>query len=88
MPCVTVEPDVADWLIATVQRDPTAVIRIDVAAMTLTCAGRTVAARLPRPAQEAFLSGGWDATGMLLDDEAATRAVAARLPYVSGFARG
>jgi hypothetical protein len=40
---------------------------------------------LPRSAQEAFLSGDWDATGQLLAAAAETEAVAARLPYVRGF---
>lgn len=86
MPCVSVDPEVADWLIATVQQAPSTVLSLDLSALTLTCGDRTVPVRLPKPAQEAFLSGAWDATGLLMDDELATRAVAARLPYTRGFA--
>jgi hypothetical protein len=39
----------------------------------------------PKPALEAWTTGAWDATGLLLEDEAAVRATAARLPYVGGF---
>ncbi|HEY8548613.1 MAG TPA: 3-isopropylmalate dehydratase small subunit [Vicinamibacterales bacterium] len=85
VPCVSVDPEAADWLIAHVQQNPSAVVRVDVGALTVTCGDRVFPARLPRPAQEALLSGAWDATGLLLDGEEETRAVADRLPYVSGF---
>jgi 3-isopropylmalate/(R)-2-methylmalate dehydratase small subunit len=85
MPCLTVEPEDAAWLIADVERDPRAQTVVDVQAQTITRSGRTFPARLPKPAQEAFLSGDWDATGQLLSAAAETEAVAARLPYVRGF---
>jgi hypothetical protein len=53
--------------------------------MALQAAGRTLAVNLPPGARDAFLTGAWDATGLLLEDPAATAAVAARLPYVKGF---
>jgi 3-isopropylmalate/(R)-2-methylmalate dehydratase small subunit len=85
MPCLTVEPDDAAWLIADAGRDPGAATVVDVQGQTITRSGRTVPARLPKSAQEAFLSGDWDATGQLLAAAAETEAVAARLPYVRGF---
>ena len=85
MPCLTIEPAEADWLIADAERDPSAPTVVDVQALTVTRGGRTIQARLPRSVQEAFLSGDWDATGQLLSAGAATEAVAARLPYVRGF---
>jgi 3-isopropylmalate/(R)-2-methylmalate dehydratase small subunit len=85
LPCLTVDPDDAAWLIADVARDPAAPTVVDVQAQTVTRSGRTVPARLPKSAQEAFLSGDWDATGQLLAAAAETEAVAARLPYVRGF---
>ena len=85
MPCLTVEPAEADWLIAEAERDPSAPTVVDVQALTVTRSGRTIQARLPKSVQEAFLSGDWDATGQLLSAGAATEAVAARLPYVRGF---
>jgi 3-isopropylmalate/(R)-2-methylmalate dehydratase small subunit len=85
MPCLTVESEDAAWLIADVERDPRAQTVVDVQAQTITRSGRTLPARLPKPAQEAFLSGDWDATGQLLSAAAETEAVAARLPYVRGF---
>jgi 3-isopropylmalate/(R)-2-methylmalate dehydratase small subunit len=85
MPCLTVEPAEADWLIADAERDPSAPTVVDVQALTVTRSGRTIPARLPKSVQEAFLSGDWDATGQLLSAGAETEAVAARLPYVRGF---
>jgi hypothetical protein len=43
---------------------------------------------MPAAARDAFLSGRWDATGLLLDDFEQVQAVAARLPYVSGWGAG
>jgi hypothetical protein len=40
---------------------------------------------MPKAAHEAFVSGHWDATGLLLQTYAEVEAVAARLPYVRGF---
>jgi 3-isopropylmalate/(R)-2-methylmalate dehydratase small subunit len=85
MPCLTVDPEDAAWLIADTERDPRGQTVVDVQAQTITRSGRTIPARLPKPAQEAFLSGDWDATGQLLAAAAETEAVAARLPYVRGF---
>jgi 3-isopropylmalate/(R)-2-methylmalate dehydratase small subunit len=85
MPCLTVDPEDAAWLIAEAERDPQAAAVVDVQAQTIARGGRTIAARLPKPAQEAFLSGDWDATGQLISAAAQTQAVADRLPYVRGF---
>jgi 3-isopropylmalate/(R)-2-methylmalate dehydratase small subunit len=85
MPCLTVDPADAAWLIEDTERSPSAPTQVDVQALTVTRSGRTIQARLPKPAQEAFLSGDWDATGQLLAARAETEAVAARLPYVRGF---
>jgi 3-isopropylmalate/(R)-2-methylmalate dehydratase small subunit len=85
MPCLTVEPADAEWLIADAAREPAAPTVVDVQALTITRGGRAIQARLPKSVQEAFLSGDWDATGQLLSAGAQTEAVAARLPYVRGF---
>jgi 3-isopropylmalate/(R)-2-methylmalate dehydratase small subunit len=83
LPCLHVEPADADWLIAAIEAQPETVLHVDVSALTVTCGDRVIAATLPRPAQEALVTGAWDATGLLLEGD--VDAVAARLPYVSGF---
>jgi hypothetical protein len=39
---------------------------------------------MPPSAHEALTSGLWDGTGLLLDDFDEVRALAGRLPYVTG----
>jgi hypothetical protein len=40
---------------------------------------------MPPAARDAFVTGAWDTTGMLLERFGEVRAVAARLPYLTGF---
>jgi len=40
---------------------------------------------LPPQVREAFTSGAWDTTGLLLENFDQVQATAQRLPYVSGF---
>ena len=83
MPCPTAARETIDALIAIVERDPSTPLVVDLASMTVTADDRAFAIALPPAAREAFLDGSWDATGLLLDDYDAVRAVAARLPYVT-----
>jgi 3-isopropylmalate/(R)-2-methylmalate dehydratase small subunit len=83
LPCVHVSPADADWLMAAIEAAPETVLRVDVAALTVSCGDRVMPATVPRPAQEALTTGAWDATGLLLEGD--VDAVAARLPYVAGF---
>jgi 3-isopropylmalate/(R)-2-methylmalate dehydratase small subunit len=85
MPCLCIEPAQADRLIDVLQKDSAAKVSVDVGAATVTCQGRTIQAAIPRSAQEALVTGAWDGTGLLLDDAEGVQAVAARLPYVTGF---
>jgi transcriptional regulator len=45
----------------------------------------TVTASLPPAHRDSFLSGQWNPTAMLLDRFEEVQAVAARLPYLTGF---
>ena len=83
MPCPTATRETTEALIAIVEQDPATELVVDLAAMTVTAAGRAFPITLPAAAREAFLDGSWDATGLLLDDYDQVRAVAARLPYVT-----
>ena len=47
--------------------------------------GFRCAVALPPNVRDAFVTGAWDTTGMLLDRYEEVDAAAARLPYVSGF---
>jgi 3-isopropylmalate/(R)-2-methylmalate dehydratase small subunit len=85
LPCMTASPGDLEYLQALGEGSPDAVATLDLVASTLVAGGRTVPVSAPKPALEAWTTGAWDATGLLLEDEPAVRATAARLPYVSGF---
>ena len=85
LPCVAVEAGVASWLQDLAEREPGARLRLDLDALALGAADRTVPCTLPAAARDAFLTGAWDATGLLLEDYEQVRARAAQLPYLRGF---
>jgi 3-isopropylmalate dehydratase small subunit len=85
MPCVTVTADAAAALQAQAEADPSTAFVIDLRSMTIESPRGTVALAMPAAAREAFLDGSWDATGLLLDRYDEVRAVADRLPYISGW---
>jgi 3-isopropylmalate/(R)-2-methylmalate dehydratase small subunit len=86
MPCVVASAEDMDALIAMVTQQPSLQVSIDLQAMRLTAGDRSIAVSLSAAARDSFLDGSWDATGLLLDKYDEVAAVAARLPYVSGFA--
>jgi 3-isopropylmalate/(R)-2-methylmalate dehydratase small subunit len=73
LPCVTAATDTQGTAV------------LDLTTLTLQAGDRVVSVGGPKAALEAFTTGGWDATGLLLEDQAAVEATAARLPYVGGF---
>jgi len=64
---------------------PDITIAADVATGVVTAGPLRLAATVPAALRDGFLSGQWNPTAMLLDRFDQVRAVAARLPYVSGF---
>jgi len=85
LPCFAANHASIDALQSLIERSPATVVdaRVDtglVAAGTL-----TIQATIPPALRDGFLSGQWNPTAMLLNQFDAVRAVAARLPYVSGF---
>ena len=83
MPCPTASRDTMAALLDLAEQDPSTEFAVDLAAQKVTAKGREFAISLPAGAREAFLDGGWDATGLLLENFQEVRAVAARLPYVA-----
>ena len=86
MPCVRVDAETAADLAALASEQPEAAFSLDIASAQLTIGDRTIAVDLPEGVQQAFLAGSWDATGGLLANLEQTRATAAALPYMQGFA--
>ena len=85
LPCVTAPHEAVAQLQSLVEGAPKSALSVDVEARTLIAEGKTLPVSIPENAREAFLSGNWDGTSMLLDRFADVEAVAAQLPYVAGF---
>ena len=85
MPCFAASHDDIERLQALIEKTPDVVISADVASGAVTAGELRIAAAVPAALREGFLSGQWNPTAMLLDKFDQVRAVAARLPYVSGF---
>ncbi len=85
LPCVTASPADLEWLQSRAESESSEPAVLDLTKETLRAGDREVAVSAPRAALEAWTTGAWDATGLLLEDEAAVRGAANRLPYVSGF---
>jgi 3-isopropylmalate/(R)-2-methylmalate dehydratase small subunit len=85
MPCFMASRGDVDRLQTTVEQTPDVTIAADVSSGTITAGTVTVDATLPPALRDAFLSGQWNPTAMLLDRFEEVRAVAERLPYIRGF---
>jgi 3-isopropylmalate/(R)-2-methylmalate dehydratase small subunit len=83
MPCPTASEDSVRALMEIAERDRAATVVVDLESMRVTAGGRSFEITLPASAREAFLDGSWDATGLLVENYDAVRAVAASLPYVT-----
>jgi 3-isopropylmalate/(R)-2-methylmalate dehydratase small subunit len=82
LPCVAADNATLETLMSLVENDPSVTVEVDLGAMTVSAARRTFPVTLPPGAQESFLEGSWDATGLLLDRFEEVEATAARLPYL------
>jgi 3-isopropylmalate/(R)-2-methylmalate dehydratase small subunit len=85
LPCVTATPDDVRRLMDRVEKQPDARLRVDLQAGTCEVEGFRCAVSIPANARDALVTGGWDTTGLLLERYGEVDAVAAKLPYVSGF---
>jgi 3-isopropylmalate/(R)-2-methylmalate dehydratase small subunit len=81
LPCVTAAPADLKEVFARIAADPQQTMVVDVDAGTCTIGDFACSVSMPAKAREAFLSGAWDTTGMLLEDFEEVRQAAARLPY-------
>jgi 3-isopropylmalate/(R)-2-methylmalate dehydratase small subunit len=84
MPCVTASAADVKALQDLVERNPRTELRIDL--IEGTCEGGDVRCRisLPPNIRDAFATGAWDTTSLLLDRYEDVNAAAARLPYIAG----
>jgi 3-isopropylmalate/(R)-2-methylmalate dehydratase small subunit len=85
LPCVTARRADLDALMALVDREPQRAVRVSLETLDCVAAGFSCPVAMPAHTRQAFVSGAWDTTGMLLDRYDEIRQVALRLPYVAGF---
>lgn len=85
LPCLRAARADVDALMALVDRTPSSCVRVNLETLECAAPGFACPVQLPAHAREAFVSGAWDTTGMLLDRFDDVRRVASRLPYLSGF---
>jgi 3-isopropylmalate/(R)-2-methylmalate dehydratase small subunit len=86
LPCLTATRADLDALMAHLDQHPRASVLVDLARLRVECDALAFDVQLPPHTRQAFVSGTWDTTGMLLERFDEVRAVADRLPYVTGFA--
>src|SRR5207248_7625259 len=85
MPCFVAAREDVERLQATIEPSPGTTITADVESGEITAGSLTCTATLPPALRDAFLSGQWNPTAMLLGNFDEVRAVAARLHYIQGF---
>ena len=85
MPCFAADRRSVARLQDLIEKEPDTIVTADVATGAIAAGPLTLTATLPPAIRDAFLSGEWNPTAMLLDRFEEVRAVAARLPYIRGF---
>jgi 3-isopropylmalate/(R)-2-methylmalate dehydratase small subunit len=85
MPCFVAGRDDVERLQVAIDAAPGTLVSADVASGVVTAGALRVSVSVPPALRDAFLSGQWNPTVMLLDRFEEVRAVAARLPYIRGF---
>jgi 3-isopropylmalate/(R)-2-methylmalate dehydratase small subunit len=85
VPCFAAAHEHVERLQMLIEQNPDVEIGADVASGSITAGPLRFTGSLPAALRDGFLSGQWNPTAMLLDRFDEVRAVAARLPYVTGF---
>jgi 3-isopropylmalate/(R)-2-methylmalate dehydratase small subunit len=85
IPCFSGQQAAIEELQALIARTPEIIVDADVKSGLVTAGTLRIPTTVPQAFRDAFLSGQWNSTSMLLDKFEDVRVVANRLPYVSGF---
>jgi 3-isopropylmalate/(R)-2-methylmalate dehydratase small subunit len=85
MPCFAAAHGDVERLQTLIEQSPDTLVSADVDAGVVTAGAVTFKTSLPPALRDAFLTGQWNPTAMLLDHFEEVHAVATRLPYISGF---
>jgi 3-isopropylmalate/(R)-2-methylmalate dehydratase small subunit len=85
MPCFAADHQSIDRLQILIESAPETIVAANVEHGSITAGDLRFTAALPPALRDAFLSGQWNPTAMLLDRFEQVQAVADRLPYIRGF---
>lgn len=85
LPCATASAAGIKMLMDAVEQTPATRLALRVDALLVEMAQLSHPVLIPAAIQESFLTGQWDAIGLLLDQFDQVRQVAAALPYVKGY---
>ena len=85
LPCATASAAGIKMLMDAVEQIPATRLALRVDALLVETAQLSHPVLIPAAIQESFLTGQWDAIGLLLDQFDQVRQVAAALPYVKGY---
>jgi 3-isopropylmalate/(R)-2-methylmalate dehydratase small subunit len=85
LPCVTGGHEDIELLMEYVEEHPSTTICVDLAKLACEWEAGAFAIDMPASARQAYVTGAWDTTGLLLERYDEVRAVAGRLPYLTGF---
>ena len=85
LPCLTASRADIESLMKAAGDEPATPMVVSVRDLLLTARSRPVKLHLPSAIRDAFLTGQWDATGLLLHRFEEVQQVASRLPYLTGF---
>ena len=85
LPCATASAAGIKMLMDAVEQTPATRLSLRVDALLVETAQLSQPVLIPAAIQESFLTGQWDAIGLLLDQFDQVRQVAAALPYVKGY---
>ena len=85
LPCATVSAADIKMLMDAVEQTPATRLSLRIDALLVETAQLSQPVLIPAAIQESFLTGQWDAIGLLLDQFDQVRQVAAALPYVKGY---
>jgi 3-isopropylmalate/(R)-2-methylmalate dehydratase small subunit len=85
IPCFSADQGSVEALLSLVEAAPETVVTARVDTGVIDAGGLKIQANLPQALRDAFVSGRWNPTAMLLEKFEDVQAVANRLPYISGF---
>jgi 3-isopropylmalate/(R)-2-methylmalate dehydratase small subunit len=85
LPCFTADRASIAALQSLIEKTPDTIVDARVDTGVITAGPLTIQGSLPTAVRDAFVSGQWNPTSMLLDRFDEVRGVASGLPYVAGF---